>query len=83
MSLGGENIVAIGTDFDGADMPDGIRCPNDLVKIGEELSRLNYTEEQIQKLFFKNANQFVNQNLIYSGDPLCCIKAQETYPQPK
>ena len=63
MSLGGENTVAFGTDFDGADMPKGIHCPSDLIKVGEELARLNYTDTQIRKLFFENATRFVNQNL--------------------
>lgn len=64
MSLGGEDIVAFGTDFDGADMPEGISRPANLLKIGEALARLNYTETQIQKLFSENATRFVNQNLI-------------------
>ena len=64
MSLGGENTVAFGTDFDGADMPVGITCPSDLLQVAEALSRLNYTDTQIHKLFFENANRFVNQNLI-------------------
>lgn len=64
MSLGGEDTVAFGTDFDGADMPAGITCPFDLVQIGEALARLNYTDTQIRKFFFENANRFANQNLI-------------------
>ena len=64
MSLGGEDTVAFGTDFDGADMPCGIACPNDLVKIGDALARLNYTDTQLRKLFSQNATRFVNQNLI-------------------
>ena len=62
-SLGGEDIVCFGTDFDGADMPMGISCPSDLLKIAEELARLNYTDTQINKLFFENAYNFVKQNL--------------------
>ena len=64
MSLGGADIVAFGTDFDGADMPEGISCPADLLKVGEALARVNYTETQIRKLFSENATRFVNQNLI-------------------
>lgn len=63
MSLGGEDTVAFGTDFDGADMPKDINRPSDLIKIGEALARLNYTETQIKKLFSQNATRFVNQNL--------------------
>lgn len=64
MSLGGEDVVAFGTDFDGADMPEGVSRPADLLKVGEALARLNYTETQIRKLFSENATRFVNQNLI-------------------
>lgn len=63
MSLGGEETVAIGTDFDGANMPDGINRPSDLLKVAEALARLNYTDTQIRKLFFENATRFVYQNL--------------------
>ena len=64
MSLGGEDVVAFGTDFDGADMPEGISRPSDLLRVGEALARLNYTDTQIRKLFSENATRFVNQNLI-------------------
>ena len=63
VSLGGEDIVAFGSDFDGTDLPRGIACPSDLIKVAEELARLNYSNEQIEKLFFKNANRFVIKNL--------------------
>ena len=63
LSLGGEDTVAFGSDFDGAKMPKEIRCPSDLIKVAEELAKLNYSEAQIQKLFYQNANQFVIKNL--------------------
>ncbi len=63
-SLGGENTVAFGSDFDGAKMPNGIRCPSDLFLVAEELARLNYTNSQIRHLFYRNAEAFVNRNLI-------------------
>lgn len=63
LSLGGEDTVAFGSDFDGAEMPDGIGCPSDLLKVAEALARLNYSENQIQKLFYKNAENFVIKNL--------------------
>ena len=59
LSLGGEDTVAFGSDFDGAKMPSGIGCPSDLIKVAEALARLNYTDEQIQKLFYKNAENFI------------------------
>lgn len=63
LSLGGEDTVAFGSDFDGASMPSGIGGPSDLLSVAEEMARLNYRDEQIHKLFYQNAHQFVNQNL--------------------
>ena len=63
LSLGGENTVTFGSDFDGAEMPVEIHHPSDLIQIADALARLNYSNEQIEKLFFKNADRFVSENL--------------------
>ena len=63
LSLGGEDTVALGSDFDGAKMPVEIRRPSDLILVAEELAKLNYSDELIQKLFYKNAESFVIKNL--------------------
>ena len=62
-SLGGEDTVAFGSDFDGADLPTGISHPSDLIKVADELARLNYSDESIRKLFYKNAYNFLEKNL--------------------
>ncbi len=56
MSLGGENHVGIGADFDGTDgcLPDGIRGCGDLYKLFDRLAQLNYTEKQIEKISHAN-----------------------------
>ena len=64
MSLGGEDHIAMGSDFDGTDLPEGIGCPSDLMKVAEALAKLNYTDTQLQKLFWQNATQFVEKNLL-------------------
>ena len=61
---GGEDHIAMGSDFDGTDLPEGIGCPSDLMKVAEALAKLNYTDTQLQKLFWQNATQFVEKNLL-------------------
>ncbi len=63
LALGGQNTVALGSDFDGAELPEEIRGPSDLTKLAEELARLNYSETLIHKLFYENAAEFVSKNL--------------------
>lgn len=63
LSLGGENVVAMGADLDGTDLPRGFSHVGDLVKIAEELAKLGYTDHLIDKLFFANAEQFIKGNL--------------------
>lgn len=58
LSLGGENSIAIGSDFDGAEMPDDIVSMEDLHKIFNAFGKLNYSDTLIDKLFFKNAYNF-------------------------
>ncbi len=60
MSLGGENHIGIGADFDGVDaLPDGIRGCEDLYKVFDRLLALNYTEEQVEKISHKNFERVV------------------------
>ncbi|MCD8391417.1 MAG: membrane dipeptidase [Firmicutes bacterium] len=52
MSLGGENHIGMGCDFDGVEnhLPRGIRGCADLYKIFDRLLQLNYSEEQVNKI---------------------------------
>lgn len=56
MELGGENNIGIGADFDGTEnnLPIGIRGCQDIYKVFERLLKLNYTDEQIEKISHKN-----------------------------
>lgn len=58
LSLGGENTVAMGSDFDGADMPTDIGGVCSVPKIYNEFLKLNYSEALLDKLFWSNANKF-------------------------
>ncbi len=61
MSLGGENTVCLGCDFDGVgSLPDGISTVSDLEKIAEALGRINYTDRLIKKIFYENARNFIS-----------------------
>ena len=56
MSLGGEDNIGIGADFDGVSgyLPEGISGCEDLYKIFDRLLSLNYSEEQVEKISHKN-----------------------------
>lgn len=63
LSLNGENTICLGCDMDGTDMPDGIENISDLSKIANELSRLNYSNNLIEKIFYGNALEFAKNNI--------------------
>ncbi len=55
MSLGGKNNIGLGADFDGIDKtPCEIKGIQDYDKILETLLRLNYSQEQVNKIAFGN-----------------------------
>lgn len=55
MSLGGEDNIGIGADFDGTDcLPYDINGCGDIYKVFDRLLQLNYTEEQVEKISHKN-----------------------------
>ena len=54
-SLGGENNIGLGSDFDGIDcMPEDCRGPMYMEDIASALLRLNYSEEVVKKILFWN-----------------------------
>ena len=64
LSLGGENTVAIGADWDGCDrLPEGIQTIADIPVLQERLLQLNYKEELLDRLFYQNAAAFLQKNL--------------------
>lgn len=58
LSLGGENTVCIGTDFDGCNLPDDITGSESFAVIYEMLLKHNYKESVIRKIFYENALNF-------------------------
>ena len=54
-SLGGEDHVTLGTDFDGcSSLPEGIDSIADMTKLADALAGAGYTDMQIEKIFYKN-----------------------------
>lgn len=58
LSLGGENVLCIGSDFDGCDLPKDITGSESLYQIYELFLQHNYKESLVEKIFFKNALNF-------------------------
>lgn len=57
--LGGENAVALGSDFDGADMPNCIKGAESMYNLYDYLLSQNYNETLLKKLFYDNASNFL------------------------
>ena len=59
--LGGEDFVALGTDFDGIGGVLEIGTPLEMVRLFEQLEREGFSERQIEKLAYKNVLLSVDQ----------------------
>ncbi len=58
LSLGGEACVAIGSDFDGTELPEEINGIESVEALGELMLRHNYSETLVNSILFDNAYQF-------------------------
>ena len=58
LSLGGENILALGADFDGCSLPKDINGIDSISILYELFLRENYNEDLVKKIFFENALNF-------------------------
>ena len=59
LALGGEDHLALGTDFDGIDTtPLDLRRNRDLFTLAEKMARIGYSDTLIHKLFWKNAENY-------------------------
>ena len=63
LSLGGENMVGFGADWDGTNLPEGFTNVGDLTCVAEIMARHNYSEELIHKIYWKNFYDFAMRNL--------------------
>ena len=62
VKLAGPDHVGLGSDFDGADMPDGMEDCSKLPKITEALLRKGYKEEDIRKILGGNLLRVMEQS---------------------
>ena len=63
LSLGGEDMIGFGADWDGTDLPADITGVQDLTNVAEIMARHNYTEDLIHKIYWKNFYGFAMRNL--------------------
>lgn len=64
MELGAQDHLCFGCDFDGTDLPSDISHVGDLYKVADLLVARGYSTEQIEKIFWKNAYKFFQNQLI-------------------
>lgn len=62
LSLGGENTLAMGSDFDGSDMPEDMKDGLSAVPRLYELFLRHYPQELIDRIFYGNAARFFKEN---------------------
>ncbi len=61
LDIGGEDTVCLGCDLDGVvPLPDGIENVSDLYKIADELAKRHHSDALVEKIFYKNARDFVS-----------------------
>lgn len=62
--VGGIDVIALGTDFDGI-ISDGLEIDNigDIQKLAHGLKKANFNEEQIEKIFYKNALRVIKETM--------------------
>lgn len=63
LELGGENIIACGSDFDGADIDSSLDTPLKFAASAEYLIKKGIPEAVTKKIFFDNALEFFRRNL--------------------
>ena len=61
LALGGEDIVALGSDFDGAEMPSFMTGIESICRLYEAVVKW-FGEKMADKLFYKNAAAFAARN---------------------
>ena len=64
MELGAQDHLCFGCDFDGTDLPQGISNVGDLCAVAEALSARGYSQELLDKIFWQNAYQFFQKQLL-------------------
>lgn len=58
LSLGGQDVLAIGSDFDGTVVPDSIRGIESMEDLANLFLHHGYSETLVEKIFFQNVRNF-------------------------
>lgn len=62
MSQGARDILGLGCDLDGTDLPEGFSGIRDLYKIADICLSHGYSDEDVEKIFYKNYYEFIKRN---------------------
>lgn len=63
LELGGEDVIACGSDFDGASISEELDSPEKFASMADYLLARGLKETVVQKIFFDNALEFCRRNL--------------------
>ena len=63
LSLGCEDVIAFGSDFDGCDMIDELKGVHKMKGVYENLLKQGFDESVLNKIFYNNAKRFFDKNL--------------------
>lgn len=66
LELGGEDVLALGSDFDGADMPPYLTGPDCYEYLYDALLRAGIPAVAADKLFYENARRFFEEGTDYA-----------------
>lgn len=59
-NIGGIDVIALGSDFDGIDCPVEIKDVSEMGKLAIKLEQENFTTDEIEKIYYKNALRVIN-----------------------
>ena len=62
-NVGGIDVLAIGSDFDGIDTPPEMSDISQMGKLLKALGESGYTENEIEKIFYRNGLRFIRDTL--------------------
>ncbi len=61
--IGGEDVLALGSDFDGIQPTLEIEDASQMGKLAEALLSGGFTEDQVEKMFYRNAERYLKETL--------------------
>ena len=63
LTLGAEDCLALGSDFDGTDLPPWLDSTGKLVDLYSHMIEHGFSGTLCDKIFFQNASEFFRRNL--------------------